>query len=82
MQITIHIEHATPEILKALASATNDKVVRSSTTKIVDVDKPRTFRWSKKAIKNLRTRTPEAPYGLKKDGTPRAKPGTRKKGTT
>ena len=81
MLISIHIDGATPEVLKALATIGNAKTVRSTVSKPA-APKPKKIRWSRKAKKNLRIRTPEAPYGLKKDGTPRAKPGVRKKETT
>jgi hypothetical protein len=36
--------------------------------------------WSKKAIRLANTKTPEAPYGLRLDGTPRKPTGLQKKG--
>lgn len=77
MKITIHIDDATPAILQALSNITAPKVVRAA-----DAPPKKGYRWSRKAKANLRLRTPEAPYGLKKDGTPRAKPGARKLVTT
>lgn len=78
MLISIHIEGATVEVLKALASIGKTKTIRSAATQATE-EKQKKIRWSRKARKNLRIRTPEAPYGLKKDGTPRAKPGAPKK---
>lgn len=77
MKITIHIEDATPAVIQMLAGISAPKIVRSA-----NETPKRGFRWSRKAKRNLKLRTPEAPYGLKKDGTPRAKPGARKKVTT
>ena len=77
MEIRIIIENATPAVIQALAALSAPKPARSA------AEPPkRSHRWSRKAKKNLRIRTPEAPYGLKKDGTPRAKPGVSKKVTT
>lgn len=76
MKITIQIEDATPAIISALANFSAVKVTKSS----VPEKKVRSHKWSRKAKMNLKVRTPDAPYGLKKDGTPRAKPGARKLG--
>jgi hypothetical protein len=77
MEIRIIIENATPAVIQALAGLSAPKAVRAA-----DAPPKKGYRWSRKAKMNLRLRTPEAPYGLKKDGTPRAKPGASKKVTT
>lgn len=72
MSIRAIIQKALRAIIKAL-----DDTPAPIPVKVAPVK--RTHRWSNTARKNLKARTPEAPYGLKKDGTPRAKPGAPKK---
>ena len=85
MRIDIHISDATPEELEAIAKALNVKpqalqksnpVVQKSKP-VVQKSKQRV--WSKKALKMANTKTPEAPYGYRMDGTPRKPTGIQKK---
>ena len=77
MNINIHIEGATPAILSALSRVIGAKATVKAESQANNTE--RKHKWSRKAKQNLKLRTPEAPYGLKKDGTPRAKPGAPKK---
>ena len=85
MRIDIHISDATPEELEAIAKALNVKpqalqksnpVVQKSNP---EPQKPKQRVWSKKALKMANTKTPEAPYGYRMDGTPRKPTGIQKK---
>lgn len=87
MRIDIHISDATPEELEAIAKALNVKpqalqksnpVVQKSNP---EPQKPKLKQrvWSKKALKMANTKTPEAPYGYRMDGTPRKPTGIQKK---
>ena len=85
MRIDITISDATPAELEAIAKALNVKpqalqksnpVVQKSKP-VVQKSKQRV--WSKKALKMANTRTPEAPYGYRMDGTPRKPTGIQKK---
>ena len=85
MRIDITISDATPAELEAIAKALNVKpqalqksnpVVQKSKP-VVQKSKQRV--WSKKALKMANTKTPEAPYGYRMDGTPRKPTGIQKK---
>lgn len=87
MRIDIHISDATPAELEAIAKALNVKpqalqksnpVVQKSTPE-PQKPKPKQRVWSKKALKMANTKTPEAPYGYRMDGTPRKPTGIQKK---
>lgn len=87
MRIDIHISDATAQQLRAIAKLlsplqksnapaqkSNEPVQKSNEPK------PQGRRsWSKVAIKLANTKTKEAPYGIKMDGTPRKKPGRQQK---
>ena len=92
MKISIHIEEATPgqlatvalalskfqnPVLKVTPPAEKPQKPTESTKKPKQEKKRRG--WSKKAIRLANTKTPEAPYGLKMDGTPRKPTGLQKK---
>ncbi len=87
MRIDITISDATPAELEAIAKALNVKpqalqksnpVVQKSNP---EPQKPKLKQrvWSKKALKMANTKTPEAPYGYRMDGTPRKPTGIQKK---
>ena len=82
MRIDIHISDATPEELEAIAKALNVKpqAVQKSNP-VVQKSKPKKKKhvWSDEALKLANTRTPEAPYGYRMDGTPRKPTGLQKK---
>ena len=87
MRIDIHISDATPAELEAIAKALNVKpqalqksnpVVQKSNPE-PQKPKPKQRVWSKKALKMANTKTPEAPYGYRMDGTPRKPTGIQKK---
>ena len=87
MRIDIHISDATPEELEAIAKALNVKpqalqksnpVVQKSNPE-PQKPKPKQRVWSKKSLKMANTKTPEAPYGYRMDGTPRKPTGIQKK---
>ena len=89
MRIDIHISDATPEELEAIAKALNVKpqalqksnpVVQKSNP-VLRKSKPKKKKhvWSDEALKLANTRTPEAPYGCRMDGTPRKPTGLQKK---
>ncbi len=80
MRIDIHISDATPEELEAIAKvlAVKPQVVQKSKP-VVQKSKPKQRVWSKKALKMANTKTPEAPYGYRMDGTPRKPTGIQKK---
>ena len=87
MRIDIHISDATPEELEAIAKALNVKpqALQKSNPAVQKSNpepqkpKPKQRVWSKKALKMANTRTPEAPYGYRMDGTPRKPTGIQKK---
>ena len=85
MRIDIHISDATPEELEAIAKALNVKPqALQKSNPVVQKSKPELQKskqrvWSKKALKMANTRTPEAPYGYRMDGTPRKPTGLQKK---
>jgi hypothetical protein len=87
MRIDITISDATPAELEAIAKALNVKpqalqksnpVVQKSNPE-PQKPKPKQRVWSKKALKMANTKTPEAPYGYRMDGTPRKPTGIQKK---
>jgi hypothetical protein len=87
MKIDITITDAKPEELEAIAKALNVKpqalqksnpVVQKSNPE-PQKPKPKQRVWSKKALKMANTKTPEAPYGYRMDGTPRKPTGIQKK---
>ena len=78
MRIDIHISDATPEELEAIAKVLAVKPRAVQKSKPV-AKKPKQRVWSKKALKMVNTRTPEAPYGYRMDGTPRKPTGIQKK---
>ena len=80
MRIDIHISDATPEELEAIAKALNVKpqALQKSNPE-PQKPKPKQRVWSKKALKMANTKTPEAPYGYRMDGTPRKPTGIQKK---
>ena len=87
MRIDITISDATPAELEAIAKALNVKpqalqksnpVVQKSNPE-PQKSKPKQRVWSKKALKMANTKTPEAPYGYRMDGTPRKPTGIQKK---
>ena len=90
MKIHIQIEDATPDQLRAIAWATSplqksnvvvqkskEAVQKSNEEKQKPVKESKKVyrKWSKKAIRLANTKTPEAPYGLRLDGTPRKPTG-------
>ena len=87
MRIDIHISDATPAELEAIAKALNVKpqVLQKSNPVVQKSNpepqkpKPKQRVWSKKALKMANTKTPEAPYGYRMDGTPRKPTGIQKK---
>jgi len=85
MRIDIHISDATPEELEAIAKALNVKPqALQKSNPVVQKSKPAVQKskqrvWSKKALKMANTKTPEAPYGYRMDGTPRKPTGIQKK---
>lgn len=94
MRIDIHISDATPAELEAIAKALNVKpqalqksnpAIQKSNPPLqksnpeLQKSKPKRRVWSKKALKMVNTRTPEAPYGYRMDGTPRKPTGIQKK---
>ena len=85
MRIDIHISDATPEELEAIAKALNVKPqALQKSNPVVQKSKPAAKKpkqrvWSKKALKMANTKTPEAPYGYRMDGTPRTPTGLQKK---
>ena len=80
MRIDIHISDATPEELEAIAKvlAVKPQAVQKSKPEL-QKSKPKQRVWSKKALKMANTKTPEAPYGYRMDGTPRKPTGLQKK---
>ena len=82
MKIDIHISDASPEQLAAIAQALSplqkSNVAVQKSNEPLQKSKERRG-WSKKAIRLANTKTPEAPYGLKMDGTPRKPTGLQKK---
>ena len=77
-------------IMKLLTDALNSKlkvelqqaqkqVVRQQQKPVAQKSKPKKRVWSKKALKMANTKTPEAPYGYRMDGTPRKPTGIQKK---
>jgi hypothetical protein len=87
MRIDITISDATPAELEAIAKALNVKpqalqksnpIVQKSNPE-PQKPKPKQRVWSKKALKMANTKTPEAPYGYRMDGTPRKPTGIQKK---
>ena len=87
MRIDITISDATPAELEAIAKALNVKpqalqksnpVVQKSNPE-PQKPKPKQRVWSKKALKMANTKTHEAPYGYRMDGTPRKPTGIQKK---
>ena len=87
MRIDIHISDATPEELEAIAKALNVKpqALQKSNPAVQKSNpepqkpKPKQRVWSKKALKMANTKTPEAPYGYRMEGTPRKPTGIQKK---
>ena len=89
MKIDIHISDVTHDQMRAIAQAlrqlqhsivveqkSNEALQKSNKIK----EEKKTYRkWSKKAIRLANTKTPEAPYGLRLDGTPRKPTGLQKK---
>ena len=89
MRIDIHISDATPAELEAIAKALNVKPQElqksnpplQKSKPAVQKSKPKKKKriWSNEALKMANTRTPEAPYGYRMDGTPRKPTGIQKK---
>ena len=80
MRIDIHISDATPAELEAIAKVLNVKPQAVQKSKpALQKSKPKKRKWSKTALTMVNTRTPEAPYGYKIDGTPRKPTGIQKK---
>ena len=80
MRIDIHISDATPAELEAIAKVLNVKPQAIQKSKpALQKSKPKKRKWSKTALTMVNTRTPEAPYGYKIDGTPRKPTGIQKK---
>lgn len=87
MRIDITISDATPAELEAIAKALNVKpqALQKSNPPLQKSNpepqkpKPKQRVWSKKALKMANTKTPEAPYGYRMDGTPRKPTGIQKK---
>ena len=87
MRIDITISDATPAELEAIAKVLNVKpqAVQKSKEPLqkskpaLQKSKPKKRKWSKAALTMVNTRTPEAPYGYKVDGTPRKPTGIQKK---
>ena len=80
MRIDIAISDATPAELEAIAKVLNVKPQAVQKSKpALQKSKPKKRKWSKTALTMVNTRTPEAPYGYKIDGTPRKPTGIQKK---
>ena len=80
MRIDITISDATPAELEAIAKVLNVKPQAVQKSKpALQKSKPKKRKWSKTALTMVNTRTPEAPYGYKIDGTPRKPTGIQKK---
>ena len=68
MKIFIQIEDGDADLVAGLG-----KIIKA--TQMSQQPLKRTTKWSRKAKINLNKKSPTAPHGLKKDGTPRQKAG-------